>query len=650
MSELEKNIGFLWPCDGLNDSEYWKFLPKDVGWLTARYGANTATEELTDKNLEQYASLDTLQKAVDIFKAVNLDAIACGDHAASFILGKDHEEYLIDKLQKQSGCPVTFPSRSIVRLIKNKNFKDILLVSPYSKDITEKFERYLGDYNIKTIDSISLEATDEVQINSLSSSSLPKLIIDFVKNNNKRAELLVIAGGGISFSDEIARVETILNIPILTAVGALVRDAIELIGQDYKKAGMGRIFLEQKSGQLKKIKKRLSSGTKNFSLTEKPPIFESGVGAVLVDDKNNTYFDFASGSGTTALGHGNNGLIDAVQQQLQAGIFHIGPHFNTGIQADFYSELSSFLPPELSRFHPSISGSEAAEIAIKSAMHFTGAKQFLGFSGGYHGRTLGALAVSGEKGKNASLGPFHPKAHILPFPEKNNDLSETLDKYDEKQLAGVIIEPIQATAGLKFVDKQSLIILREFTTKNKIPLIFDETFTGFCRTGKMFGYEHFDVTPDIIILGKAISAGFPAGLVISTEEILTFWEKGTQSSTFQLNPVAAAASVFFLDQIKKHGLLNNISLQSEQFNNLLKDFVDFKNVTDVRGIGSFWVIEFSSSDLNKNARKMALQNGLITWECGEFGECLGLVPPLNMEPYIIERACSILRKSILEIS
>ena len=78
--------------------------------------------------------------------------------------------------------------------------------------------------------------------------------------------------------------------------------------------------------------------------------------------------------------------------------------------------------------------------------------------------------------------------------------------------------------------------------------------------------------------------------------------------------------------------------------------MDFKNVTDVRGIGSFWVIEFSSSDLNKNARKMALQNGLITWECGEFGECLGLVPPLNMEPYIIERACSILRKSILEIS
>ena len=650
MSKFKKNIGFLWPCDGLNDSEYWEFLPKDVRWLTTRYSANTDTEELTDKNLEQYASLEVLEKAANIFKPLDLDAIACGDHAASFILGRSHEEYLIKKLQQHTGCPVTFPSKAIAKLINYKNCQNILLVSPYSKNITQKFVTYLEECEITTIASISLEASDEVQINSLSPSGLARIISEFVENSNANADLLVIAGGGLSFSEEIIRVETILDLPVLTAVGALVKDAIELTGENYTKNGLGRIFSNQKSGKLKKLKGKLSSGTKNFSLTDKPPIFETGVGAVLVDDKSNTYFDFASGSGTTALGHGNKSLLDAVQEQLRAGIFHIGPHFNTGIQADFYSELSSFLPPELSRFHPSISGSEAAEIAIKSAMHFTGAKQFLGFSGGYHGRTLGALAVSGEKGKNASLGPFHPKAHILPFPEKRNGLSETLEKYDEKQLAGVIIEPIQATAGLKFVDKQSLIKLREFTAKNKIPLIFDETFTGFCRTGKMFGYQHFDVKPDIIILGKALSAGFPAGLVISTEEILTFWEKGTQSSTFQLNPVAAAASVFFLDQIKKHGLLNNISLQSEQFNNLLKDFVDFKNVTDVRGIGSFWVIEFSSSDLNKNARKMALQNGLITWECGEFGECLGLVPPLNMEPYIIEHACSILRKSILEIS
>ena len=89
MSEFEKNIGFLWPCDGLNDQEYWLYLPRNIGWLTARYDADTQTELLTQDNLEQYASFETLKRAARIFKSVKLDAIACGDHAASFILGKN---------------------------------------------------------------------------------------------------------------------------------------------------------------------------------------------------------------------------------------------------------------------------------------------------------------------------------------------------------------------------------------------------------------------------------------------------------------------------------------------------------------------------------------------------------------------------------
>ena len=99
MTNFKKNIGFLWPCDGLNEQEYWKFLPKDVRWLTARYGAETETEELTEKNLEQYASLKILKKAASLFHTIALDGLACGDHAASFILGKKHEEKLIEGLQ-----------------------------------------------------------------------------------------------------------------------------------------------------------------------------------------------------------------------------------------------------------------------------------------------------------------------------------------------------------------------------------------------------------------------------------------------------------------------------------------------------------------------------------------------------------------------
>ena len=649
MSEFDKNIGFLWPCDGLNDQEYWHFLPDNIGWLTARYDAGTQTETLTHHNLEQYASLETLRRAASIFKSVKLDAVACGDHAASFILGKKHEEFLIEKLQEFAECPVTFPSRSIVKLAQKYNLENILLISPYTKTITENCVNYLLEYEINTLSSLSLDANDEIRINTFSPIILLEKIVEFVQLSALTPDAVVIAGGGLSFSSQIAKLEMLINLPVLTAVGALVKDAVELTGNRYNKNGLGRLFTMPVTSDLKNIRDRLSSGTKNFSLMETPPIFRDGVGSVLVDETGKSYLDFASGSGTTALGHGHKALLRSVREQLQTGIFHIGPHFNTSTQAALYSELSTILPAELCRFHPSISGSEATEIAIKSAMHFTGAKKFVGFTGGYHGRTLGALAVSGEKGKNISLGPFYPDTKIIEFPTNGDDLTASLSELVNEPLSGVIIEPIQATAGLKFVSKQSLQELREFANRKKIPLIFDETFTGFGRTGKIFAFEHYDIVPDMIIFGKALSVGFPAGLVVSNEEILTHWEKGTQSSTFQLNPVAAAASLFFVDQIKNGDILANINNNANKFDTRLSEIKNLSGVVDVRGIGGIFVVEFASAEINKRVRQLALSEGLITWECGEFGECLGLVPPLNIDVLMVEKGCEIIVKTINEI-
>ena len=183
----------------------------------------------------------------------------------------------------------------------------------------------------------------------------------------------------------------------------------------------------------------------------------------------------------------------------------------------------------------------------------------------------------------------------------------------------------------------------------KIPLIFDETFTGFGRTGKIFAFQHYDIIPDMIIFGKALSAGFPAGLVVSNEAILTHWEKGTQSSTFQLNPVAAAASLFFLDQIKNGDILTNIDNNAIDFDKMLSEIKNLSGVVDVRGVGSFFVVEFVSAEINKKVRQLALSQGLITWECGEFGECLGLVPPLNIDAVLVKKGCEIIVKTINEI-
>jgi diaminobutyrate-2-oxoglutarate transaminase len=136
---------------------------------------------------------------------------------------------------------------------------------------------------------------------------------------------------------------------------------------------------------------------------------------------------------------------------------------------------------------------------------------------------------------------------------------------------------------------------------------------------------------------------------VSNEEILTHWEKGTQSSTFQLNPVAAAASLFFVDQIKNGDILANINNNAIEFDTRLSEIKNLSGVVDVRGIGGIFVVEFASAEINKRVRQLALSEGLITWECGEFGECLGLVPPLNIDVLMVEKGCEIIVKTINEI-
>ena len=650
MTNFEKNIGFLWPCDGLNEQEYWKFLPKDVRWLTARYGAETETEELTEKNLEQYASLKILKKAASLFHTIALDGLACGDHAASFILGKKHEEKLIKGLQETLNCSVSFPSKSIVNIVKHYKFKKVALVSPYTENVTLKFQNYLSEHDIQTISALSLNFDEERLVDDLSITNLSNRIFAFIQNCEAKPEILIIAGGGVTFSSEIAKLESLLEIPVITAVGALVKNTIEATGKNYSKNGLGVLLQQQKSKTVANvIKEKLSTGTKNFSLTDSPPIFKTGIGPLLYDEEHKSFLDFASGSGTTSLGHGSEDIIEAVKDQLDTGIFHIGPHFQTDSQAEFYSVLSDLLPPTLSRFHPSISGSEATEVAIKSSMHKTGAKKFIGFTGGYHGRTFGALSVSGEKGKNAKLGPFSPKCEIIPFPQNKYCIKDSISSLDKEPLAGVIIEPIQATAGLRFVNKDALRELRAYTKSNNIPLIFDETFTGFFRTGKMFSFEHYNLVPDILVFGKAISAGFPAGLVVSTEEILAQWQKGVQSSTFQLGPIAAAASRSFISKLKNDDWAKNAKKQNITFKRELENLKVKGELVDIRGIGSIWVLEFNSQETNMTVRKQALSNGLITWECGERGQCLGLVPPLNTDLRIIEKACRIIKESVSEV-
>lgn len=400
-----------------------------------------------------------------------------------------------------------------------------------------------------------------------------------------------------------------------------------------------------------------STGTKYRAVLDEPPVFVRGEGARLYDARGRAWLDFACGSGTTSLGHGHPVVQAAIAAQLATGITHIGPHFHGPVQGRLYERLARLLPPEIACLHPATNGTEATEVALKAAMHATGATTFVGFEGGYHGRTMGALAVSGERGRNARLAPFRPEAVILRWPETAAEVDGALGAIDaaarQSPLAGIILEPWQATAGMRPAAPGLLRALRRWCDGEGVPLILDEVFTGFARTGTPFAFLAEGVVPDLLILAKSLGGGLPAGLVAGRPGILQAWAPGTQSSTFQLHPLAAAASLAFLDVLEAEDL----PARARAIRDLVAGHHDQIRasacVATVRGVGAMHGVEIvdpatGCPDQPRCARirRAALEAGLVTWECGTQGHVIGLVPPLVIGTNELEEGLDLLVAAI----
>jgi 4-aminobutyrate aminotransferase-like enzyme len=274
-------------------------------------------------------------------------------------------------------------------------------------------------------------------------------------------------------------------------------------------------------------------------------------------------------------------------------------------------------------------------------MHATGGDHFLAFAGGYHGRTLGALAVSGERGRNERLGPFRPEALILPWPEDAEGVAETVQRIEIEagrcRLAGVLVEPWQATAGIRPTAPGLLVALRRLCDRLGLPLLLDEVFTGFGRTGTVFAFADAGIVPDLLILAKSLGGGLPLGLVAGNPAILRGWAPGTQSSTFQLHPLAAAASLAFLEVLEAEDLPARARAVAAGIDARRAELLAIPCVREVRGAGAMHGIEIvdpitggPDRERTGRVRKAALELGLVTWECGTHGHVIGLVPPLTI--------------------
>ena len=387
-----------------------------------------------------------------------------------------------------------------------------------------------------------------------------------------------------------------------------------------------------------------STGGKYFSLSDEPPVFARGKGAELIAVDGRRYIDFACGSGTSALGHSHPAITEALASQLRTGLTHIGPHFHTEVQGRFYEQLTEFLPQHLHCFHPATNGTEATEVALKAAMHATGRRQFLALEGGYHGRTFGALSVSEAKGKNKELEPFAPGAAFLPFAEHDDQIEAALGNADallkDGDVAALIVEPVQATAGMRSPMKGYLEALAERARKNGCLVIADEVFCGFGRSGHGFGFQHFGMEPDLVILAKSLGGSLPAGLVAGRTEILRGWKAGTQSSTFQLHPLSAATGSALIEVLIRDGLVKQAGEVGGWFEAARGRIEALPNVHCYSGLGAMWGVVMENGDICQGVRRRALDLGLITWECGVDGEVIGLVPPLTIDREFFELGLS----------
>ncbi|MCY0873726.1 MAG: aspartate aminotransferase family protein [Acidianus infernus] len=297
------------------------------------------------------------------------------------------------------------------------------------------------------------------------------------------------------------------------------------------------------------------------------------------DDKGRRYLDLHAGHGVAFLGHRNKIVLEYLERQMSE-IITLTTAFDTPIREEMLNEMEKIKPDDLDNVFLLNSGSEAVELALKTARKITGKRKLIAFKNSFHGRTSGSLSVTWNKRYRE---PFEPLLEPVEFLEFNN--IEDLKKIDENT-AAVIVEPVQGEGGVIPAREDFMKALRETTQEKGVLLIVDEVQTGFGRTGKVWAYQHFGIKPDIMTAGKAIGGGFPVSAVFMPDWIAEKLSEGDHGTTYGGNPFAAAAVTGAIKALLTDNVPEQARVKGEIFMKMLNEaLADFKSVREVRGLG-----------------------------------------------------------------
>jgi acetylornithine/N-succinyldiaminopimelate aminotransferase len=367
-------------------------------------------------------------------------------------------------------------------------------------------------------------------------------------------------------------------------------------------------------------------------------------GVFLYDTAGKEYIDLISGISVSNLGHRHPEVIKAITDQLNRySHLMVYGEFVQAPQVELAAKLNEMLPERLSTAYFTNSGSEATEGALKLAKRYTGRSEIISFYNGYHGSTQGALSVMGNESFKSTFRPLLPDIRFLSF----NSLDD-LDLISFKT-ACVIVEPLQGEAGCRVGEIDFILKLAERCRETNTLLIFDEIQSGLGRTGKLFAFEDYNVSPDILLLAKSLGGGMPLGVFISSSEIMSVLSHNPvlgHITTFGGHPVCCAAGLAAIKVLTRDGLAEKVS-GKEKF---IREKLKHPSIKAIHGKGLLLAVEFNTADFNKAVIARCLEHGLLTDWFLFADHMLRIAPPLIITEDQLERACEIILKSVEEVT
>lgn len=371
---------------------------------------------------------------------------------------------------------------------------------------------------------------------------------------------------------------------------------------------------------------------------------ESAEGIYIYDKSGKQYTDLISGVAVNNIGHRHPKVVEAIKNQVDKHL-HVMVYgeFVQDSQVDLANKLKAVLPESLNCIYAVNSGTEANEAAIKLAKRVTGRMEIVSFRGSYHGSTNGSLSVSGNEVKKKAYRPLMPEVRFIHL----NNLEE-LNQISEKT-AGVIIETIQGDAGVRIPKDDYIVALRKRCDEVGALLIFDEIQCGMGRTGKLFAFEHFNIIPDILTLGKALGGGMPIGALVSSADNLSMFTHHPMLghiTTFGGHPVVCAAAAATLNILQSE--INWV--QVEKIGSYIEEELGtLAQIKEVRRKGLMFAFDMESAEIVNKVVEACLEKGIITFWFLSHPYSFRLSPPLTITMEETRQSVSIIKEIIQKI-